>query len=165
MPANASGGSSGAEVTGLREFRAALKALHPQWPRALADVHKKIAEEGAEVSRFTAYGMGGVQRKAADGIRGVGNMRDARVGVSGGISNAAFWGAKRRTGWYANPRYRVSGAPNLPAWVGNSWEPAVAGQGPYAINPALAEYMPRLLDNYGDMIDALAKAAFPEGGN
>lgn len=161
--ADVAGGSGGVEVTGLREFRKALKAMHPRWPQALADVHKQIAEQGAEASRFQAYGMGGVQRKAADGIRGIGNMREARIGVSGGISNAAFWGAKKRTGWYANPRYRVSGAPNLPQWVGNSWEPAVAGQGPYAINDALAAYMPRLMDEYADMIEKLSKAAFPEG--
>lgn len=153
----------------MREFRKELKALHPQWPRALADVHKKIAEEGAEVSRFAAHALGGIQAKAANAIKGIGNMRDARVGVSASSSapmaNPAFWGARRRSGWYAHPRYRVSGKPNLPDWVGNSWEPAVAGQGPYAINDALAQYMPRLMDNYGDMIDRLAKAAFPEGGS
>lgn len=148
----------------MREFRKELKALHPQWPRALGDVHKQIAEEGAEVSRYTAHGMGGVQAKAADAIRGIGNQRDARVGITGGaglpMANPAFWGAKRHTGWNA----RRNGLPNLPDWVGNSWEPAVAGQGPYAINNALAQYMPRLMDHYAEMIDQLAKAAFPEGG-
>lgn len=77
------------------------------------------------------------------------------------MANVAFWGAKKRTGWYAARRYAHSTRQH-PSWVGNTWEAAVAGQGPYAINAALAAELQRFLGLYGQMIDDLAHRAFPE---
>lgn len=157
---------AGVEVTGLKEFRAALAALHPRWPMALERVHHNIATQGARDSRSAARGMGGVQRKAASAIGAKSTQRDAAVAVlPSGVDRmgaVAFWGAKRHTGWYAKPRYRNSTRQH-PVWVGNSWEAAVAGQGPYAINNAMARNLNRYLDLYLEMIDELAAKAFPEG--
>ena len=164
--ASRTGASSGVEVIGLKEFRRGLKAVGAEWPKELRRVHKTIADRGAALAQGFASGMGGVQAKAAGAIRGRANQRSARIGVAGGrgspMANVAFWGAKRHSGWYAAARYSDS-PPQHPPWVGNSWEPAVFGQGPYAINPALARYLPELLDEYGQMIDRLAADAFPDG--
>jgi len=134
--------------------------------------HGIIAEHGAEVSRFTAHGLGGVQARAANAIVGQSSVTQARIAVSPSantpMANVAFWGAIKRTGWYAQRKYsRVArflgkgGGQQHPKWIGNSWDVAVHGQGPYAINDALADYMPKLLDEYEDMIGRLAEPAFP----
>lgn len=155
--------TSGIEVTGIKEFRRELKALGPEWPKELRAVHKHISDTGARDSQAAARGLGGVQRKAASTIKGRANQREARISVSGmrGLGNVAFWGAKKRTGWYAAERYDDIPRQH-PVWVGNSWDVAVPGQGPYAINNTLARNLKQYLDRYGEMIDRLAAEAFPE---
>lgn len=163
-PASRTGLTSGAAVTvrGIKEFRRELRRLHGEWPRALRDVHKEIADHGAKLAQGYARGMGGVQAKAAAAIKGYANQREARIGVSAGktypMANVAFWGAKRHTGWYAG----IAGPAQHPPWVGNSWDVAVVGEGPYAINPALAAYLPELMEMVGDRLEQLARAAFPD---
>jgi hypothetical protein len=155
----------GRTVTGLKEFRKALKAIGPEWPKRLRQVHKRIGDRGAELSRGRAAGLGGVQAHAANTIKGSGTQRYARIAVGGqmgGVGRVAFWGAKRRTGWYAAEQYQGSGQRQHPPWVGNSWDVAVAGQGPYAINAALAAYLPEAQEEYLRMIDELAREAFPD---
>jgi hypothetical protein len=147
------------DVHGLPEFRRELKVLDGNWPKELRKVHKKIADEAARRSRGVAGGMGGVQGKAAGTIKGQATQKNARISTSG-IGHVAFWGAKKHTGWYAGGQYRVSTGRQHPQWVGNSWEVAGPG-GPYAINPALRSYMPSMLDEYAEMIDDLARRAFP----
>ena len=157
--------AGGIHVRGLNELRLALRRLGPEWPRALTRAHKTIAEEGAHQARMRAAGMGGVQAKAASAIKGTATERAAKISVSASgalpMANVAFWGAKRHSGWYAKPQY-ASGPAQHPKWVGNSWEVAVASEGPYAINPALAAYMPYLLDDFTEMIDDLMREAFPQ---
>lgn len=156
------------EITGLKEFRRALRAIGPQSPEALKDAHKRLADKGAEYARAAARSMGGIQARAASAIGGRGDERAARVAVlpsSGGrdkMANVAFWGALRHTGWYAAPRYQESTAQH-PPWVGADWDVAVRGEGPYAINDALADNLDELLDEYGRMLDELVAFAFPDG--
>lgn len=166
MPAR-SGASSGAvvDVVGLKDFRRALKAMDPEWPKALKGVHAGIGAEGAIRSRAVARGMGGVQAKAASAIGFKATVREARIAIypsahSDAMANVAFWGAKKRTGWYARNRYGDSATPQHPRWVGNSWDVAEAGQGPYAINAALASYKPDIWEAYFQMVLDLAHDAF-----
>lgn len=160
-----SGATSGVEIVGVKEFRRALKRLGSEWPKELRRVHKEIGDLGLRYSQAEARLMGGVQARSASALRSKANQRSARIGVTPGrgapMANVAFWGAKAHTGWYAKPRYR-GGPPQHPPWVGNTWEAAVMGQGPYAINPALARHMDEILDAYAEAIDRLADAAFPE---
>lgn len=150
------------EVKGLREFRRELKAASADLPKEMRKAQKGIADEVADRAQGVAGGMGGIQAKAAGSIRGYATQTQASVGFpSGGIAGAAFWGTLRHTGWYAAARY-AGGPPNNPRWVGNSWEPGVAGQGPYAINDALADFLPELDERYLDMIDDLTARAFPD---
>lgn len=163
--ARRSSGSSSIRVDGLGDFTRDLRALGPEWPKALRAVHKDIANKGRDWARAKALGMGGVQAKAARAIGGTATAREARVSVSSGArtpyANAAFWGAKRRTGWYAAERYATSAGRQHPPWVGNSWDAAVRGQGPYAINAALADHVDEILDYYSAAIDDLTRRAFP----
>jgi hypothetical protein len=148
------------EIRGLPEFRRELKVLDGNWPKELRKVHKTIAEEAARRSRGVAARMGGVQAKAATTIKGQSTQKAARISTSG-IGHVAYWGAKKHTGWYAGGQYRISTGQQHPDWVGNGWDVATMSGGPYAINPALAMYLPTMLDEYGDMIDDLARRAFP----
>jgi hypothetical protein len=150
------------EVKGLKDFRRELKAASSGMPKALRKAQKEIADDVAAGSQLAAFAMGGLQAKAAGSIKGYASQTQASVGFpSGGIAGAAFWGTLRHTGWYAAARY-AGGRPNNPKWVGNSWEPGVAGQGPYAINDALADFLPDLDDRYLDMLEDLASKAFPD---
>jgi hypothetical protein len=159
---------TGIRIDGLPEFRRALKAIGPDWPKELRKVHRRIAVEGVARSRAAAGAMGGQQARFAGGISARATQTKASVGVLGGGKNpgakGAFFGAKRRTGWYARQRYLdTAGAAQFLPWVGNTWAAAVPGQGPYAINPALAAYIPQIVEEYGEMIDDLTRRAFPEG--
>lgn len=152
-----------AELVGTREFARALRKIGPEWPRRLTEAHKNIADEGANQSRMRARGMGGVQAKASSAIRGRATVNGAFVAVGSvpAFAGIAFWGAKRHTGWYAKSRYQGSARQHDP-WIGSSWEVGVASEGPYAINDALAAYMPYLVEEFGNMIDDLANEAFPD---
>ncbi len=157
--------SSSVRVVGLDEFRRELRGLGPEWPKALRAAHKEIADRGAGYSRGVATSMGGVQARAAGAIKGYATDKAAKIGIRAGartkMAFVAFWGADQHTGWYANRRYAGS-ARQHPAWVGNSWDAAVAGQGPYAINEALARHLSSLLDEYFEAITKLARQAFPD---
>ena len=158
--------ASAIETVGLKEFRAELRRLQDdkEFTKELRQVNKKVADIAADAARGIASGMGGIQSANASAIRGQATQTQARIGVRRSsrnpAANAAFWGAKRRSGWYARSRYRASPAPQFPQWVGNMWDVGVAGQGPYAINDAIANNMDQLLDAFRDGIETLAGKAF-----
>lgn len=161
-----SGKNSGADVVGLKEFRAALKELEGNWPKELKAAHRIIGDRGAEWAQWEAASGSRMQQVARAAIKGKGTERDARIRVSQTkalpFANFAFWGGKRRSGWFADPvRYSGYASPFKP-WVGNTWEAAVVGEGPYAINPALAKHMDDILDTYWDLLDRISHRAFPD---
>lgn len=156
------------EVRNLKQFRKDLKQLESgsEWAKALTAVNRTTAQKIAIIARAKALGLGGVRQHAASAIRGYATAEQGSVGFNPGgahpEASVAFWGSKGRSGWYARPQYTGSKKPQHPPWVGNSWEPGVAGQGPYAINAALAQYLPQLEEDYAKALDDLAKAAFPD---
>ncbi len=154
----------GAEIRGIREFRRELSKIDGLWAKELRRVSKDVADQGALYSRREASALGGVHRHSQDAIRGYATANDAKVGVSAGKrfpeANVAFWGAKQRTGWYGGGQYRQSRGQQHPPWVGNNWVPARRGQGPYAINEALAKNLDRLLAMYLDMVEDMTREAF-----
>jgi hypothetical protein len=155
-------GPAAVEIEGLKDFRKELKALGPEWPKALRKQYKTISDHVAQRAAAKASSLGGVHAKAAPKIKGHATASEASVGVpSGGAASVGVWGAKRHTGWYAKPQYADS-PPQHPKWVGNSWEPGVAGQGPYAINSAIAAELPFIEQAFGAAIDDVTARAFPD---
>lgn len=157
-----SGASSGASVqaVGLREWRKELKALEDGRALTLefARENRAIAKKAASWAQDEANSMGGPFAHFAKMIKGKGGAAGAKIGIDP-TANAVFWGAKKRTGWNArNPQSKQQ----FPDWVGASWDTAVKGQGPYAINPALADHLDDIAEMYGDAIDRIAKKAFPD---
>lgn len=123
---------------------------------ALKEIHKEVAKEAAGYAQAEALSMGGLQAKAASRIKGRGTTTAARIAISKTkttqFANTAFWGQKKRSGWYAWGRFSDSPAPQHAPWVGNNWDVAVKGQGPYAINDALAENIEAILDVYREKL-------------
>jgi hypothetical protein len=157
------GGPRAVEVKGLKDFRRELKELENGMEKELRVFHKSLGDELADKARSIASGMGGVRAKTAGAIKGYATQLQASVGFAPGgrypAASVAFWGAKRHTGWYAHIN---SSVPQHPKWVGNSWEPGVHGQGPYAINDAVADAAHDLADRYGRFVDDLTARAFPD---
>jgi hypothetical protein len=150
------------DIKGLKDFRRELKSASAAFPKEMRKAQKGMADDVATRAQGIASGMGGEAAKAAGQIKGYATQTQASVGFpSGGVAGAAFWGTLRRTGWYAAARYAGSTRQH-PRWIGNSWEPGVAGQGPRAINDALADYLPNMEARYLDMIDDLTRRAFPD---
>jgi hypothetical protein len=158
-PGTRSGSSSGVEVVGLAAFRKELRTLDDPkpWTRELGQVNRELAKKGAEWAQAAAVAMGGPQKHFAAAIKGYGSAASARIGIRDERAFGAFWGAKQRTGWNAGNQ-----TPNQPEWVGNSWDAAVHGQGPYAINEALATRIRQLEALYINGIEDITRRAFPD---
>lgn len=154
-----------AEVDGLDELIAGLKASSQGLAREQRKANKKVAEQASEWARSAARSGTRQQARAAGAIKARGTQSTARLAISGGpaYAKAAFWGMSRRTGWYAAERYRDSLARQAPRWVGNSWTAGVAGQGPHVINDALAAHVDEVEDLYMAGYEAALRAAFPGG--
>lgn len=162
--------STGITVEGLREFRRRLREVGPEFPKALALAHRDIAGIAARVSQAEARKMGGVQRKAASAIRGRGSQAKASLTIrpsksarnANAMANVAFWGAKKRTGWYAAGKFAGKGKTQHPEWIGNTWDVMDPTQGPYAINSALARYEGDLMEALWAAFERITSQAFPE---
>lgn len=150
------------ELIGFKEFVRDLRSMSADLPKEMRRAEKRIATDVAESAQGIASGMGGVQARAAGAIRGYATQTQASVGIGAGagypMAAVAFWGALRKTGWNAGAR--AGARRQHPAWVGTSWEPGVAGQGPYAINDALAGY--DVLGAFAEMVTDMAAKAFPD---
>lgn len=153
------------EVKGLKDFRKELKDLEGDLDKELTKVHKKIAAEEASRIQVNADSAGGVWAKASKGITGVGLGTSAAIRIGkpnqAPMAPVAFWGAKKRTGWFANPKYGDYPSQH-PEWVGNNWDAASKTEGPYVINYTLAEDLDRIVESYGGMLDDLFAKAFPD---
>lgn len=155
------------QVVGLKEFEKALKPLEggKGWRKELSTAHKDIARKTVGWATALAVSKGGLLARASGGLSARGGVAGARIAVGkavpsrhGGrfVPNNAFWGMRRVTGW------NFGSTPNQPRWVGNSWSVGVAGQGPYAINDAIASNIQRIVDMYGDAVERIAAEAFPD---
>ncbi len=154
----------------LATFRKELAGLGAEWPKQVKEVNKTIATKGARRAMGRALSMGGVWARNASAIKPRATARFGSVQVKPSRARSsrtagaksAFWGSNKRTGWYAADRFASSTGRQHPPWVGNTWAAGVRGQGPYAINDALADYGPELLEDWGDAIEELTRRAFPD---
>lgn len=154
------------EVRGLDDFRRELRQAGGDHAKALTKANRRVGREVAGKAKSNARLAGGVWAKAAPAISGRGNRDGASVGVANTnrapMARPAFWGAKARTGWFANPVKYAGYSSQHPEWVGNRWEAASRTEGPYVINYTVLEEVPEILDVYGDEIEDLYRKAFPD---
>lgn len=148
------------EVEGLAEFRAQLRDADRAFPRELTKFHRSIARDVLLLARANAARLSPMQRKAASALGARATQTGAAIVLNPSTRvpfvDAAFWGALRRTGWN---RWDPYSRPQFPAWVGATWTVGVAGEGPYAINDAIATYLPRIDGLYDDMFDRVGAIA------
>lgn len=112
--------------------------------KILVKAWKEVGEFAAQRARDNADTP--LERKMRGAIKGTGTAsRGARLRITKTkkleAAWVAFWGTDRRLGWFAHPRYRAYTARDqgLPPWVGAKWRAARRGEGPHAINEALAD--------------------------
>lgn len=154
-------------VEGLKEFRAALRALGPEWGRMLSKTHRDIAKRITANAQAKAQAYGPQQARMAKAIKGSGTQTGAFIKVAQSsrnpYANVAFWGQMKRTGWYG--RMWAAGvrgkAQSLP-WVGSDWDVGSASEGPYAINAAIHDAIPEIMREYSAALDGLFHKAFPD---
>lgn len=150
------------------EGAAALSRALRQFPAASK---KEIRKSNLQVSRKArewgraAAGRGSrLESKMAGGIGAGASSKQAYLSVRNTVrspgATVAFWGARKRTGWYAAERYQDGGRPQHPPWVGNRWQAGARNQGPYVINEMLADRLPQLQRLYWDgQVQVIRRAA------
>lgn len=147
----------------IGDLRQAQTGLAKEKRRA----NKEVAEEIATLARAAAGSGSKMERHFAAAIQGRATQYVARIGISSRSTmwgaNTAFFGAKRRAGWYAAQKYGASPARQFPEWVGSSWTAGVRGEGPYVINDVIASQMPRIEQLYMEAHERAYSRAFPGG--
>jgi hypothetical protein len=156
-------GESGLEIQGLRDFQRELRQLGPEFANALRKINKKVADVVAKAAADAAGA------RVGSAIKGKGSNSSAKVAVAPNKrapdALVRTWGTKRRTGWYAAPKYAASSGRQHPEWVGNRWSPGDGGSfgsKPYFIGDAIDQTIDEVEDIYLDEIDKVTRAAFPD---
>jgi hypothetical protein len=154
---------TGIDAKELQAFRKALKDRSDAkaWQRSLASANRRAGEIIAADARRRAVALGPRGAKAAAGIQASSNQIGIRIRVANTSRSpatlATIWGAKKRTGWYSRGRYRDSDGEQHPEWVGSDWEVGEPGQGPYAVNPAIAAKRDEAIEMWAESIDRLMR--------
>lgn len=146
---------------GLDDFRRELTRLDRSWGKELRLLHLDIAK--FVQTRAVAAARRQHTKRA---IKARATRRAARLDVipKRGDELADILGQKRRSGWYGMfLRYRSSEGRQFRPWVGNQWDPGETAGVPYEIGDAVNDSVDEVIDMYGDMLDRLARRAFPDG--
>jgi len=145
------------DIENLPEFVRGLRRMSPEAAKQIRKVHYEAAKLVSDRARSAA------PARVRTAIKPQASARSAKIATvpSSRAPDALvrFWGTKKRTGWYASPRYSGSTTQH-PRWVGNQWDPGETGGRPYFIGPAINAS----IDEVEDMVlDAYEKAARESG--
>lgn len=154
------------DAANLDELIAAAKASRSQLSKELRAEHRVVGQTVAEWARFRALAGTPAQRHFIGAIQGTGTRNYARVTVrrtgqhAGAV--AVYFGARplTRSGWNAGRGRTTTTRSQFPPWVGNNWRVGVRGEGPYVINPTIAENQKRIADLYGKAADRALDRTF-----
>lgn len=144
-------------IENLKDLRKELKKLEDArpWLKEMTAANREIARDVTEWSRAAAVAMGGQQAHFAGALSGRATQIAARVEVAGARTpkgkaraNPAFWGRNSQGNW-----------------IGASWDVGVSGEGPYAINEAIARRYVEIEARFRALIDRVTGEAFPDGGS
>ena len=145
-------GGRAVDVQGLKEFSRDLKRINAELPKQLRKAGLGVAKLVAAEARTRARSGTRIQRKAATAIKAQAGAARASVAVKPTakvpFALGAFFGAKRY--------------PQFEPWVGSTWKAGVAGEGPYAINPAIVALEDQIVAVYAEAVDEITKQAFPD---
>jgi hypothetical protein len=168
------------QVEGLKQFRAELKNLGPEWSRMLAKANKQVAElvvpeaqtatRSVHINAMSGRPSGKVQAKVASTIRAATSSVEASVKVGkgmpfvfgallGALPIAGRAGSKRRATYEATGKGGVMR--QFPVHIGNSWVVGEPG-GPYGIGDAFVHAMPAIREAYDAALAEVVSKAFPD---
>lgn len=159
-------------IKGLKEFRDALKDVDRSWGKTMGQANKAAADIMAQEMSSRAGSGDKRQRASANSIRAVADQLRAKVRGGGArypFAAGAFFGARYRSGWYAQDKYAGSTGKQFLPWVGNQWDPGDSldssqPQGaPYVLSAAIYAKREDFIDAYGDIITrVLSERAFDQ---
>lgn len=140
-------------VEGLDEFRARLKELGAEWPKALGQANKQAAGVIVKSAQERADALGSTAAHVSSSIKAAAQERAAVITL-GGNSMPMALGAE-----FGARKY-----PQFPPWRGNQW---TEGDGPaagvgYFLNPAVRETRDEFVDVYDAAMRLLTARAFPD---
>lgn len=146
---------SGIEIKGLVDFRKALRDLNRELPKELGNINKAVAD--FVVQRAKGRASTDLEHRAADTLKAARTQRVALVRLGGpkypealGAEFGAIQGIPRNT-----HRGTMQGWNQFRPWRGNSTE---AG---YFLYPTIREDTPEIIEMYGNLLEQLARKAFP----
>ncbi len=145
------------EIRGLKDFQRALRSVDARYNNTARTIHRRVSDLVAGRARSSAPSgvSGSIKARSTNTKAFIETVPKPPYAL------AVLWGAKRRTGWYAKPRYAASAARQFPAWVGNQWDPGETGGQPYHIGPAINRSLDEVMAIYEDGIAEVAREAFP----
>lgn len=175
------------EFENLASFRASLKRADKNLDREFGQAQRELGRLLVTDAKGKARASRSSRSHFASQISMSSTATRLRLTVRNPDANAAFWGAKKRTGWNAYSYLRKNAKAHTsvratgkvpgpsagnavryrrapkgrqhPPWVGNSWQAGVKGQGPYALNDAIADNRPRIFDLYSKAVEQAAEGA------
>lgn len=155
MPGVAGGGI---EIRGLVDFQRALRQLNADLPKELGTLNKTVADFVIDRAQGRAASLGPLWVRAARSLSAARKQRAAVVRM-GGLRHpealGAEFGAIRNIPRLTNSGRSVRGWNQFREWRGSDTD---AG---YFLYPTIREDTPQILDMYADLIERLAKKAFP----
>jgi hypothetical protein len=158
------------EARGLREFQKELRSVDDRFDGEF----RRVFADVTDLMEVAAKRGAGSRLAAA--IRPAETARAARLRLTRNPPDALarFYGAKRRTGWFAAmfgdvaSEFGVSEADRrfpdrqFPPWIGNQWEPGATGGVPYLIGEPINRTVPQAIDLLNDGLGRIFDRAFPE---
>ncbi len=133
------------DIPGLRYFQNQLAALDPELIEEFKRLNFRIGDLVAQAAASRARAVGGVAAKVAPFLKSARAKETASVTYN---SKRLPFGAGAEFGSIRHPQFKP--------WRGNGEE------GGYFLYPSIRELSPRILREYAEGFDAIAKRAFPE---
>lgn len=149
-------------VRGLDDLRRELRKIERNGGTdglsLLKNANNKVATHVVNKAQNRASGIGRLQSKAASTLRA--GKAQARATVTGGVGVPYFYGAE--FGAYQNvPRVRGSRS-----FLGFNqflvWKTPGNGNAGYFLYPTMKAESSRIIEMYGDELDRITEAAFPD---
>lgn len=147
----AQGSPIAAQIEGLDEFRASLRAAGKEYGRAMGQANKRAAEFVAAEARTRAISRGGSAAKGAQSIKASAAQKAAMVAIGG-----------PRYQWMLGAEFGAKKYKQFPPWRGNQWQPDANNGVGYFLHPAIRDTRERFEEMYLEELDTVAKSAFPK---
>jgi hypothetical protein len=158
------------DTVGLTEFARELARVDSRFDEQFRRVFADVTD------LMVVRSQSGSPERLRAAISPAETARAARVRLSRRPPDALarFFGAKRRTGWFASMYADVSKkhGPDtaedrfpdrqFPPWVGNQWDPGETGGVPYHVGPAVNSAVPEAIDLLLQGLDRIFERAFSD---